>query len=320
MSELNYVRFFAEHTFDASSELEFFKDGSFAIKSQGFLTLYNNMCNEVAKLSEGRFEILSNGVILQICNNTISAIYNGINKLENTHSLFYRNNSSVVVSGSMLLIRRCADKTQSHTVYEVTETGEFVEKLELPFVDGATLSTSGDNSVFAVGKQFYNMRVFNQDGEIDLSKVKVGKIEVLECGSFINQMGSWAQLFNKKGELLCTGTTLECISDNFIAFNGKLIIDAKNAYIVEEYNKEIKKIALDGTKVYSHKIVNKNGVGYMLGGKLLPSISTSRFRPSLSLIWSQGRFYLINFHSTFYWKENDLLEYIHRYDRMRPHM
>ena len=321
MSISNYVKFFAENTFDSTTKLEFFQDGGFAIVKTGEVTIYDKNCNGVMRYEGRRFEVLANGVILFIRSNAVSAICNGTKRFDllKMPELYYHDNSSVIISGSMLLIRECTNKSQTHAVYEVMEDGTFVERLRIPFVDGAILSASDDNSVFAVGKPYNSMRVFNQYGEIELNSVEKKIIKVLACGSFIISDAYSATLFNSEGKLLCDGTSIECINDNFLVFDKKLIILAKNAAILGEYDENIRKIAVDGTFVYSHKIVNKQGVGYMLGGKLMPIRSTARFRPSYSIIWSQNRFYLINFFDQFMWTEKTHGEYISRLHMMKPH-
>ena len=317
MSYQNYLNFFAKHSFASNSHLEFFKDGSFAIKTDDGLKLYDNNCNEVGTLSGGRYEILSNGIIINIESGFISVTHKGTKRLEGVRAIFYHSNSSVVVSGSMVLIKKC--KSNVHAVYEYDENGDFVEKQTLDFVDGAVFSASNDGSVYAIGKHG-KMSVFNKQGENIFGEgASFCHIEVLSCGSFIVHTDSFKyKLYNSDGELLCTASSLRPIGGPYLVFDDTLIIDATNGTIKSEYDNEIKKVAIDGTRVYSHKLVNKNGTGYMLGGKLLPSICTERWRPSSSVILSQNRFYVLNLYSNMDFLDGPM-NYISNLLMMKPH-
>ena len=319
MSYQNYLNFFAKHSFASNSHLEFFKDGSFAIKTDDGLKLYDNNCNEVGTLSGGRYEILSNGIIVKICSNTIFVFCDGAKKLENLHPLYYHDQSSVIVSGSMIFIRKCANYSHQHAVYEISKTGTPIEKKTLDFVDGAVFSASSDGSVYAIGKHG-KMSVFNKQGENIFGEgASFCHIEVLSCGSFIVHTDSFKyKLYNSDGELLCTASSLRPIGGPYLVFDDTLIIDATNGTIKSEYDNEIKKVAIDGTRVYSHKLVNKNGTGYMLGGKLLPSICTERWRPSSSVILSQNRFYVLNLYSNMDFLDGPM-NYISNLLMMKPH-
>ena len=322
MSYQNYVNFFSKRTFASDAVLEFFKDGSFAIKSGNQIELYGSDCNIVETLCGGRYEILSNGIIINIKSGVISATHNGTKRLEGLNPIYYHSNSSVVVSGSMILIRKC--KSKVHAVYEYDENGDFVEKQTLDFVDGATLSASEDGSVYAI-REYEKTLIFNKNGENLLGKTIIsGKdrccldAEVLGCGSFIVRTNNFEyKLYDKTGKLLCTSSSLRKIGGDYLVFDEALIIDAKNGCILGEYDQEIKKMSNDGTRLYSHKLVNKNGVGYMLGGKLMPPISTRRWRPSCSVILSQNRFYVLDlYHMPFL---EGPIEYVNKLLMLKPH-
>lgn len=319
MSYQNYLNFFAKHSFASNAHLEFFKDGSFAIKTDEGIKLYDNNCNEVGTLSGGRYEILSNGIIVKICSNTILMVCDGIKKLDKVYQLHYHDQSSVIVSGSMIFFRKCANYSHQHAVYEISKTGAPIEKKALDFVDGAVFSASSDGSVYAIGKHG-NMSVFNQQGEnIFGEDVSFCHIDVLSCGSFIVHTGSFKyKLYNSDGELLCTASSLRPIGSSYLLFEEALIINAANGTIESEYDNEIKKVAIDGTRVYSHKLVNKNGTGYMLGGKLLPSICTERWRPSFSVILSQNRFYVLNLYNNMDFLDGPM-NYISNLLMIKPH-
>ncbi len=318
MSYQNYVNFFSKRTFASDAVLEFFKDGSFAIKSGNQIELYDNDCNIVETLCGGRYEILSNGIIINIniVSDVISATHKGIKRLEGVKPIYYHSNSSVVVSGSMILIRK--SKSNVHAVYEYDENGDFVEKQTLDFVDGATLSASEDGSVYAI-REYGKTLIFNKNGEnlLDETICCLG-VEVLGCGSFIARTNNFKyKLYDETGKLLCTSSSLRKIGGDYLVFDEALIIDAKNGCILGEYDQEIKKMSNDGTRLYSHKLVNKNGVGYMLGGKLMPPISTRRWRPSCSVILSQNRFYVLDlYHMPFL---EGPIEYVSKLLMLKPH-
>lgn len=304
MNFKKYWDFFSETNCRNVLNVEFFENGYFALLYANHIVIYSASCKHVKTLfhNEARYgySILTNGMIVKIDEKELNVIAKDGVWLEKPYRVEC-SNFAKYCCGSLILTRSLQD---THQVILIPRNKEPEVLLDLgKDLFPCAFSASVDSEIFAIKSSTCGQLLFKGlncvNPVIDIPRdCRLKSVMMMSSGSFIANCDDETCLFDKelnKLAISCKADGFSIKDGNFIIFEGKLLLDDKGN-IIGEYPNDVKFISADRTLLFAYKIVNLQGVGYYLGGKLLnTSPSSYRLKKNISLIYSQGMIFPLSF-------------------------
>ncbi len=307
MNLKNYWEFFSKKNCRGVLRVEVFPLFNFALCYDDRIEIYSEKGNLLETLyhCNARFgyEILANGMIVKLDADEISVIAKDGIELKKPYVIKCNNILRPLISGSLILTCGANKANKELLVYRVhcDKQPQIINNLG-NICYPRSISASLDSEIYVICESCGRRNIF-KGNEYVTSKIHYPNcnmlgIDMLPSGSFIARYHNHCCLFDKDINLLATaqgtyGITIR--GANFIEFEKKLLLNHQGDIISEEVP-SVENITCDGTLLFSHKIVNMNGVGHYLGGSLMnASASNFRLKAKMAIIYSQEMIFPLSF-------------------------
>lgn len=310
MNFKKYWEFFSQKNCTKALKLEFFKNGYFAICYANCIEIYSADCELLQTLfhcnAKHGYKILTNGMIVKFDASEICVIAKDGVELENPYVIKCNNPLGPIVSGSLILTISANNSNGEVLIYRVYRNKQpqiinSLGKMCCP----SRIKASHDSEIYVIRYSSGVESIFKGNEKLtskiitpDLEKQCLRAIDMLPSGSFIARFDTKCILFDKDFNRLAIAPRTYGIAirgANFIGFEEKLLLNSSGDIVSEEVT-SIQNITCDGTLLFSHKIVNSDGVGHYLGGELWDaSASNFRLGTKMAIIYSQEMIFPLSF-------------------------
>ncbi|MBR5154284.1 MAG: hypothetical protein IKW58_01000 [Alphaproteobacteria bacterium] len=307
MNLKNYWDFFSKKNCKNVIRVEFFQNFNFALCYAEYIEIYSAECELLQTLyhSDASFgyEILANGMIVKLDISAITVFAKDGVELDSPYIIKCATTLKPNISGSLILTRTINNVSDEVFIYRVfrDKQPQIINNLG-DICYPKSINASLDSEIYVIDTSSGKKCIFKENEDVT-SKINYPNcdmlgIDMLPSGSFIARYLHHCCLFDKDINLLATahrtyGITIR--GANFIGFEEKLLLNFKGDIIGEE-EPSVENITCDGTLLFSHKIVNKYGVGHYLGGKLMNAAASNfRLGTKLAIIYSQGMIFPLSF-------------------------
>ncbi|MBR5599479.1 MAG: hypothetical protein IKW39_05510 [Alphaproteobacteria bacterium] len=305
MDYSKYWEFFSTKTFKTALNVGFFQNGYFAIFYADKFEVYDNECN-LCKTYEhrnirNRYDVLSNGMIVECKNNEICVIAKDGIELKKPYTI--KNIQDIPkFSGNLVLVRSMNGHLRVYSIYRDKEPeilqdfGENVEALSF-------VSSFNDSKIYTINLSTLGRRIFKNKTDVTNSFLPVGLdkllgVEVMKNGCFITRYGTHCSFFGENLNKLATANgTFGIITkgDYCVGFEDKLLLNSEGDIVCEE-TPNLVEVACDGTLLLSHKAINKYGTGYFLNARQMSSYQSNyRCNTKMTIIYSQEMIFPLSF-------------------------
>lgn len=311
-----YWKFLSKHSFGEHDTINFFQNGSFAIITRTGVNYYDENCQQVDFVLGERFAILASGVTIKIESDKVEILRSGIHKCSETLYISKEKGSSVFVSGSLVIVKDYY--SSQYNIYLIKKTVNpyqvSVSQLSLEFPPCRSIyhfEASEDNSIFAIGfgfdrggnlsscKKLYKLELGSFE-VTDITPTAFDNLHVMKCGSYIVNYKGCCKMYSADGKLILTSDEprgIIGIGYDIVRFDNSLVVNAVSGSVICKADMETSNMTKKTNFYIGRYIIRApdGKVGYLLDGKLLPSICGSRLSQKLSVIYQQGTFYPTTF-------------------------
>lgn len=300
MKELEFFRhywaFFGQTRFTDRDILTLFGDGSFAIKSDCGITLFDKSCKLIKEFNAKAFVLPDGGIGVWVQDKNCVDVYKRGKK---SYCLNFGNQA-----GRMdwrihnLVFGRVDGKTESVYLLGAKEARQLVLPDGFEPAERHLWKTSANGMVFAKARdengKFHSVLLDETGRDISAaaSRDTDFRVSFMKCGAYIAGSCDGYVLFNAKHERLLASFGRAGIVDYggwFVRYEDGLIVSAAGGSIFGKCGREIA-VAPGGMRVFPYTLEGLEGVGYWLGGKFEFSAVNGIFVMSY---FHDGRFFMI---------------------------
>ena len=251
---------------------------------------------------------------IKIESDKVEILRSGIHKCSEVLYISKKKDSSVFVSGSLVIVKDYY--SSQYNIYLIGKTVNpyqvSVSQLSLEFPPCRSIyhfEASEDNSIFAIGfdrggnlsscKKLYKHELGSFE-VTDITPTAFDNLNVMKCGSYIVNYKGCCKMYSADGKLILTSDEprgIIGIGYDIVRFDNSLVVNAVSGSVICKADMETSNMTKKTNFYIGRYIIRApdGKVGYLLDGKLLPSICGSRLSQKLSVIYQQGTFYPTTF-------------------------